>query len=137
MKSISMEVKRERNWEHSLGQTDTGVSFGKNILVRMLSFGALLALVGSLGCLLYFIRPGGSSIILHYNVYFGVDLIGVWWQAYALPTLGVIFFLGHLFLARRFYLKSERIAAYLMLLSAGMLSFGLLIASVSIAFINY
>lgn len=133
-----MEVRRERNWEHSLGQTDTGVSFGKNILVRMLSIGALLALVCSLGFLLYFIRPGSSSsIILHYNVYFGVDLVGVWWQAYALPTLGVIFFLGHLFLARRFYLRAERIAAYLMLLSAGMLSFGLLIASASIAFINY
>lgn len=132
-----MEVKGGQNWENPLGQTDTGVSFSKNILVRMLAIGALLALISSLGFLLYFIRPGGSSIILHYNVYFGVDLVGVWWQAYALPFLGVIFLLGHLFLAHRFYMKTERIAAYLMLLSAGMLSFGLLIASVSIAFINY
>lgn len=124
------------NWEHSLAQTG-GVSFLNNTLVRVLSIGAIAGLLICLSLLGYFVRPNSGLIILHYNVYFGVDLLGVWWQAYALPFLGGVLLLGHFFLARRFYMKSERIASYLMLLSAGMLSFGVLIASVSIAFINY
>ncbi len=131
-----MPEQKENNWEHSLAQTG-GVSFFNNTLVRVLSIGALVGLLVSLPLLVYFIRPSKGLIILHYNVYFGVDLLGVWWQAYALPFLGGTLLLGHFFLARRFYMKSERIASYLMLLSAGMLSFGVLIASVSIAFINY
>ncbi len=124
------------NWEHSLAQTG-GVSFLNNTLVRVLSIGAILGLLLCLPLLGYFVQPSKGLIILHYNVYFGVDLLGVWWQAYALPFLGGTLLLGHFFLARRFYMRSERIASYLMLLSAGMLSFGVLIASVSIAFINY
>lgn len=132
-----MERASNHDWKNSLAQAGTTVGFSDNILVRTLSLGTLFALMFSFGVLGFFIRPGSASIILHYNVYFGVDLVGVWWQAYALPSLGIIFFLGHLFLARRFYRGAERIAAYLMLLSASMLSFGLLVASVSVAFINY
>lgn len=132
-----MKVSGGENWEQPLSQTDTGVSFGKNVLVRTLCIGVILALLLSVGLIAYFIRPSGTPIVLHYNVYFGVDLLGVWWQAYALPILGGLFFVGHFFLARRFYMKAERIASYLMLLSAGMLSGGLLVASISIALINY
>lgn len=131
-----MPEHREDNWEHSLAHTG-GVSFLNNTLVRVLALGAVLGLLGCLFFLGYFIQPSKGLIILHYNVYFGVDLLGAWWQAYALPLLGGILLVGHFFLARRFYMKSERIASYLMLLSAGMLSFGVLVASVSIAFINY
>ena len=132
-----MILSGRENWERPLAQTDTSVSFGNNVLVRTLVIGALLALLFSIGLIGYFIRPSGTPIVLHYNVYFGVDLLGVWWQAYALPFLGILFLFGHFFLARRFYLRAERIACYLMLLSAGMLSGGLLVASISIAFINY
>lgn len=126
-----------QHWERPLAQADTGVGFRENVLVRTLLIGSLTALLLSVALLGYFIRPSGTPIVLHYNVYFGVDLLGVWWQAYALPFLGGLFLLGHFFLARRFYLRTERIACYLMLLSAGMLSGGLLVASISIAFINY
>lgn len=132
MKGVGSE-----NWGQPLAQADTGVSFGRNVLVRTLCAGTLLALLLCVGVIGYFIHPTGTPIVLHYNVYFGVDLLGVWWQAYALPFLGMLFVIGHFFLARRFYVRTERIASYLMLLSAGMLSGGLLVASISIAFINY
>lgn len=124
-------------WEHSLAQSDSGVSFWDNILVRILLIFPTVALLGALGILGYYIRPSETPIVLHYNVYFGVDLLGIWWQAYMLPLLGGLLVLGHLYLAYRFYRQSERIASYLMLLSSNMIVFGILLATVSIAFINY
>ncbi len=124
-------------WEHSLAQSDAGVSFWNNILVRILLIFPIGALLASLGILWYSVRPSETPLVLHYNVYFGVDVLGIWWQAYMLPLLGGILILGHLALARRFYQQAERIASYLMLLSSNMLIFGILLAIISIAFINY
>lgn len=132
-----MMQKFQHAWEYPLAHSDGGVSFGKNVLVRILLAGTVLAILLSLGVLGYFIRSSETLIILHYNVYFGVDLLGVWWQAYVLPFLGGLFLLGHFLLAKRFYARAERIACYLMLLSSGMLSFGILIATISVALINY
>lgn len=124
-------------WENKVAETEHGTSFFRNIIVRILLVVSILPTLLSLGLLLYSIRPTEALLVLHYNVYFGVDLLGIWWQTYILPLLGILFFLGHLLLARRFYTGMERIASYLMLLASGMLSFGILIASMSIAFINY
>lgn len=133
-----MMQKFQQGWERPLAQSDGGVSFWNNLLVRLLFGAAMLALFFSLGVLGYFIKPSGEAlVVLHYNVYFGVDLLGLWWQVYILPFLGGVFLLGHFFLARRFYARAERIACYLMLLSSGMLSFGILVATVSVALINY
>ncbi|MBP7060726.1 MAG: hypothetical protein KBA91_01990 [Candidatus Moranbacteria bacterium] len=132
-----MEPLSRSGWESSLSQSHSGVSFWDNVLVRVLFGGAVLAWMLCLGLLLYFIHQRETPIILHYNVYFGVDLLGIWWQAYILPLLGFFFLLGHVLLARRFYQRAERIASYLMLLSAAMLTFGLLVASIGIVFINY
>lgn len=124
-------------WEHALAQSDKGVTFFDNTLVRLLLVISLLPVIVGFGLLAYFIRPSEASLVLHYNVYFGVDLLGIWWQAYTFPLLGLFFLIGHFFLAKRFYKSAERIASYLVLLASGMLSFGALIASISIAFINY
>lgn len=124
-------------WEKMLARSEGGVDFWHNGIVRTLLTAATVPLLLCLGLVLYAIRPGGTSLVLHYNVYFGVDLLGVWWQVYMLPLLGVLFLLLHTFLAKRFYDSVERIACYLMLLSAGMLAFGVLVASIGIVFINY
>lgn len=133
-----MMQKFQQGWERPLAQSDGGVSFWNNLLVRILFGATVFAIFLSLGVLGYFIQPSDAVLmVLHYNVYFGVDLLGLWWQAYILPFLGGVFLLGHLFLARRFYARAERIACYLMLFSSGMLSFGILVATVSVALINY
>jgi hypothetical protein len=124
-------------WENKVADLDRGIGFFQNTIVRTLLILGILPTLISLMLLAYFIRPTEGLLVLHYNVYFGVDLLGIWWQTYVLPLLSVIFFVGHFFLAKRFYIKTERIAAYLLLLASGMLSFGILVASVSIAFINY
>lgn len=113
------------------------VAFFSNIIVRTLMGVTLLLISISFAVLAYFVRPRGTIIVLHYNVYFGVDLLGVWWQAYIFPVFSLLFFTGHLFLAKYFYQRSERIAAYLLLLASGLIGFGVLIVSAGIAFINY
>lgn len=132
----TMVINANLGWEKNVADLGQGKTFFENLIVQILFVAGLLPTLVSFGLLSYFVRPG-NIIVLHYNVYFGVDLLGVWWQAYILPFLGLLFFLGHFFLARRFYRRGERIAAYLMLLAAGMLALGILIGSASIAFINY
>ncbi len=129
--------KKNKEWSSTLTQSEQGVLFSRNTLVRMLLILSSFPIVVSIGLLLYFIRPSEASLVLHYNVYFGVDLLGIWWQAYVLPLLALFFLAAHFFLAKRFYEQSERIASYLLLLASGMLSCGILIGSISIAFINY
>ena len=75
--------------------------------------------------------------VIHYNVYFGVEIEGAWWQIFIPSLAAVLFLLEHFFLARRFYALRERIAAYLMLFGSCLISIGVLVASVSVAFINY
>lgn len=131
-------LKKEHiGWQHPVGELDQGASFFQNTIIRTLLILAILPVLGSVGVLAYFIRPTEGVMVLHYNVYFGVDLLGIWWQTFLLPLLGLLFFLGHSFLAKHFYQRTERIASYLLLLGSGMLSFGILIASISVAFINY
>lgn len=125
------------NWDVTIAQSEGGVSFFENMIVRtLLGVNVFFCLV-SFGLLGYFIRPTENIIVLHYNVYFGVDIQGVWWQVFILPIAGMLFLGGHTFFARRFYNQSERIAAYLMLFSSGLLSIGIVLASASVVFINY
>jgi hypothetical protein len=84
-----------------------------------------------------FIRPVDSSIILHYNVYFGVDMTGDWKNAFILPLIGLIIFLINLILAHYFFQKLERIASHILLMAGFMAQLSLLVASVSVILINY
>ncbi len=127
----------QTEWESDIAESGQGTGFFCNTIVRTLCLFAAGMLILSVALLAFFIRPTEALLVLHYNVYFGVDLLGAWWQAYILPMLGAGFFSGHLLLASSFYGRSERIAAYLLLLSAGLLNFGILIACIGTVFINY
>ncbi len=89
------------------------------------------------GVLLFFIRPVDFPIILHYNVYFGVDMIGDWWQAYFLPLITLIITLINTVLAYFFYKNKERIISYILLLASLLSQVGGAIAIGSIIRINY
>lgn len=125
------------DWNVDVAQSGEGVAFFQNMIVRTLLVLNVLFCGLSFGLLGYFIRPTENILILHYNIYFGVDIQGVWWQVFILPLAGILFLGSHLLFAQRLYKNAERIAAYLMLFSAGLLNIGIAIACVSIAFINY
>jgi len=53
------------------------------------------------------IRPSLEQVFLHYNIIFGVDLIGEWWKIFYLPIAGLIVLLFDYFLSFLFY-KSNK-----------------------------
>lgn len=116
---------------------DTGATFLGNAFIKNFLLGATFLLIVGWGMLIYFIRPRETPLILHYNVYFGVDLLGTWWQAYVLQGVATLLFFLHTALGYSFYKKKDRFAAYILLLATNFILFGVTIASASIAFINY
>lgn len=49
------------------------------------------------------IRPEVGQIFLHYNIIFGVDLVGDWWQIFYLPAVGIFVLLLNYLLSAVFY----------------------------------
>lgn len=131
------ETANGMSWDTDVERSERGVSFLSNTIVRILISTNAVFVLASFAVLGFVIRPTSGLFVLHYNVYFGVEIQGVWWQAFMLPAAGILFLCGHLFLAKHFYGGHERIAAYLMLLGSCLIGIGILIASSSIAFINY
>jgi hypothetical protein len=83
------------------------------------------------------VSPVDLPIILHYNVYFGVDVLGNWKNVFFSPILGLFLFSINLSLSIYFYKQKERIASYLLLLGNSMLQLCLLVYSISLIIINY
>ncbi len=124
-------------WERDIAESEQGVGFFGNAIIRTLLILSVIVIIALTGILVWAVSPTENLIILHYSVYFGVDMLGAWWQAYLAPVLATLFLFGHLLLAKYFYNHSERIAAYLLMLSAGWIAAGALVSGASIAFINY
>lgn len=75
-------------------------------LVHWVFIGSLIINIGNWGLIMFFMKPVDFLLILHYNVYFGVDVIGPWWQLYFLPLIGIIILgintiLGYLFYQKK------------------------------------
>jgi hypothetical protein len=87
--------------------------------------------------LLVFISKIDVGIILHYNVYFGVDYVGDWKNALFMPLIGLSLFILNSILAIYFYGQKERIASHILLLTSFMIQLAFIIASFSIIIINY
>lgn len=83
------------------------------------------------------IQPVDFPIILHYNVYFGVDLKENYQQVFGIPLIGLFLFLTNVALSLYVYKRGERIASYLLLMAALMIQINLIVYSLSIILINY
>lgn len=111
--------------------------YWRNRIAFWLLVSSLLANVVNWAILPIFVRPTVSTIILHYNVYFGVDAMGDWKWVFILPGIGFFLLIVNNFLAMYFYANKERIASYVLLIGALMVQLCLLIASISVIIINY
>jgi hypothetical protein len=114
-----------------------GQEFFRNSLVHWVLIATIFLNVANWISLAVFIRPVDLPIVLHYNVFFGVDLIGDWWQVFLLPGVSDIFFIINTFMAFFFFKQKERIASYLFLLASLFIQFGIVVASASIILMNY
>lgn len=111
--------------------------FFASAIVHWVLIGSLVLNLTSWGLVAFFIRPVDFPIILHYNVYFGVDIIGPWWQLYFLPAIGVIILGINVVLGYLFYQKKERIIAHLLMLATFIVQVGIVIAVASLLMMNY
>ena len=114
-----------------------GQEFWRSSLVHWLLIGTIFLDAASLAVLAFYIRPIDLPIVLHYNVYLGVDVIGDWWQMYFLPVISNLFIAVNTILAYYFYQKKERLAAYIFLLASFFIQAGILIAISGLMMINY
>ena len=111
--------------------------FFKNAIIQWVMIVSLLLNGACWGVLVFFIRSVDFPIILHYNVYFGVDIIGDWWQAYFLPLIALSVMAVNVLLAHFFYKNEERVISYLLLLASLIVQISAAIAIGAIIRINY
>lgn len=130
-------ANRLKAWSEKVISDQKGATFFENMIVRFSLTGAIFFNVVAWVLIGIFISSDQLAVILHYNVYFGVDLIGDGVQAYLLPAAGLTLGAVNVGLARWFYRYRERIGAYLLLLGVLMIEFGVALASGSVALVNY
>lgn len=123
-------------WKRSELLADAQTFYGNTIVRFSLLITAVLQSIG-FGILLFFVRSQQSIVIVHYNVYFGIDLIGDWGQIFIVPFIALIFTIVNTLLAQWFYGQKERIASYVLLLASLLVSMSSILACASIALINY
>lgn len=111
--------------------------FFRSGLVHWVFIGALLLNAVDWGLIAFFIRPVDFLIILHYNVYFGVDVIGDWWQVYFLPLIGLLIMVINAVLGYVFYQQKERLIAHLLMLATFIVQIGITVAVACLLTINY
>lgn len=118
-------------------ETDEGFPFFRNPLVLSI-VGVSAALLAASFFIVYLslYRSGSEVIILHYNVYFGIDIIGNPVQAFLIPAVPLLFFAINLSLAWRFYVSHERVAAHILLFSSFFASLAGAVVSAALSFIN-
>lgn len=85
--------------------------------------------------LLWRIKPSSEPIPLHYNVYFGLDLIGPWQQAFWVSALGTIFLILNYFLAWQVYPQEKALTGLLAGLTT-LLELFLLVGALVLVLIN-
>ncbi len=111
--------------------------FLKNPLLSSLFGVSLILNVANLAIVFFFIRGFKKSIILHYNAYLGVDLIGSSLQALLIPVVGLFFLAINYILSYYFFSKKERIISHILSLATLIVQLTLVIASATLILINY
>jgi hypothetical protein len=134
------ENKTKIYWGKSLNEKIKlffGQEYFQSRIIRWLFFSGLFFNLVDWALLKFFLRSGAERIILHYNVYFGVDLTGTSQSAYTLPFIGVVVLFFNNALSFYFYIQKERVASYILLLTVLMAELSLLISVISVIIINY
>lgn len=116
---------------------DLGTPFFQNDIVRILLVLGLFPLLASLVVLGSTIFPISIPLILRYNVYFGVSLLGDWWQVYVFPISGLFLYVVHVLLAHHYYALRERIASYLVLLASTFVGSGIMLIAIALGIVNF
>lgn len=90
--------------------------FRKPLENKFVAFSFLFSLFFNVGIwilLNQFIEPTTELIYLHYNIYFGIDLIGEWYKVYLIPFSGFLILLVNYLVGAIMY-PTKKVFTYLM-----------------------
>jgi hypothetical protein len=76
-----------------------------------------------------------NQIYLHYNIYFGIDNIGIWYYVFILPVLGIFIIALNNILAYFFYLK-DKFISYSLIVTQTAIQLVLLSAAIFVILLN-
>ncbi|MFH1711990.1 MAG: hypothetical protein ABH846_02010 [Patescibacteria group bacterium] len=98
----------------------------------------LLLILFSVGFIYVELFPGLQdqvAIPLHYNVHFGIDMFGAWWQIFLFPIIGLAIYIINLILAL-FMWRKEKVLSHFFAVVSVVTSFITLISTVLIVLLN-
>ena len=81
------------------------------------------------------IKPQEAPLLLHYNIYFGIDLIGEWYKVFLIPFSGLAIFLLNLIFSFIIY-KKDKILSYFPLIVSLIIQIILFIGGILIILLN-
>jgi hypothetical protein len=76
-----------------------------------------------------------GQIYLHYNIYFGIDNIGIWYKAFIIPVLGLFIIIFNNILAYSFYVR-EKLLSYVLIIIQGFIQIILFAAAIFLILLN-
>lgn len=81
------------------------------------------------------LRTAEGVLPLHYNIYFGIDFVGAWYEILIIPLVGIFFIIVNFILADIIYLR-DKVAGYFLIGAAALSQILLLLAAYAIIMIN-
>ena len=111
-------------------------SYSGDKFIRInLFFSLLFNIILWLG-LAWQVKSFAKLISLHYNIYFGIDLLGHWYQIFLLPALGLFFLMINFLLGLVVYRK-EKILSYFLAGASSLIQVIFILATIFIVLINF
>ncbi len=81
--------------------------------VVALFFGVLMMVYGAI-----YVRATSDAVFLHYNVVFGVDLIGEWWKVFYIPMGALVMFVLNFGISWWIYGQDKTLSRFLTFIAA-------------------
>jgi hypothetical protein len=106
------------------------INFAVSIILNIILWGALYFRLQPLSYL-----SDSGQIALHYNIYFGIDSIGSWYQVLVIPLLGLFIIIFNNILGYIFYIQ-DKIISHLLIFSQTALQLILFAAGMFVILLN-
>ncbi len=92
--------------------------------------------VGAVGFIYWSVQSREDLVILRYNAYLGIDLLGVWWQLFLMPAITFVFILFNFALAKLLLGRGYPGVAAIFLIGSVLLSLAMGVVAATLSFIN-
>lgn len=109
--------------------------FAKDKLVWINFIVALLLNIAMWVMIYVKVAPTDQSVVLHYNVLSGIDLLGQWYQIYTLPLIGLVLLIFNYVVAYKIY-NRQVIFSYFLTVASSLEQIILLVSTFFVILVN-